>query len=252
MQRFMDPSVQIPWMRSSRFVSLTGESVAPHWIGSKPPTSVVYAAAFADFDPQPMLDALEALPWEDQLSVQVLIRSNEDDCWSLWMFVDGTLRELQLPGAVRVPATEYGRQWRRHLIRRPPPTELSRPWMVQLYAEGTEWRYVLHADGYLTATYGVLGEAQGAGREDARRRMTEASGEALRLLRRRVEEGAGGVGGVQSRLGGVRRQARVPMTTRRHGLRSGFSTVSRAPGDSLTLLVTALPGQRMGDLSSRG
>ena len=29
----MDPNVQLPWMRSTRFVSLTGESVAPHWIG---------------------------------------------------------------------------------------------------------------------------------------------------------------------------------------------------------------------------
>jgi hypothetical protein len=173
MQRFMNPDVQIPWMRSSRFVSLTGEGVAPHWIGSKPPNTVIYAAAFADFDRQPLLDALEALPWEDQLSVQVLIRSEDDDCWGIWMFVDGKLRELQLPGAVRVPAREYGRQWRRHLIRRPPPTELSRPWMVQLYAEGTEWRYLLHADGYLTASYGVLGEAKGAGREDARRRMTK-------------------------------------------------------------------------------
>jgi hypothetical protein len=173
MQRFMDPAVQIPWMGSTRFVSLTGEGVAPHWIGSKAPTAVIYAAAFADFDRKPMLEALEALPWQDQLSVQVLIRTDEDDTWGLWMFIDGRLQELQLPGAVRVPPTEYGREWRRHLIRRPPPTELSRPWLVQLYAEGTEWRYVLHADGLLTATHGVLGEARGAGREDARRRMTK-------------------------------------------------------------------------------
>ena len=39
--------------------------------------------------------------------------------------------------------------------------------MVQLYADGTEWWYALHADGYLTAAYGVLSEARGAGREDA-------------------------------------------------------------------------------------
>jgi hypothetical protein len=173
MQRFMDPTNQVPWMRSTRFVSLSDDSVAPHWIGSKPPTAVIYAAAFADFDRQPMLDALEALPWEDQPSVQVLIRTDEDDCWGLWMFVDGRLSELQLPGTVRVPATEYGQAWTRHLVRRPPPTELSRPWMVQLYAEGTEWRYVLHADGFLTASHGVLTEARGAGREDARRRMTK-------------------------------------------------------------------------------
>ena len=97
----MDPNVQLAWMRSTRFVSLTGASVAPHWIGSQPPNTVIYAAAFADFDRQPMLAALEALPWRDQLSVQVLIRSNEDDCWGLWMFVDGKLQELQLPGSIR-------------------------------------------------------------------------------------------------------------------------------------------------------
>ena len=173
MQRFTDPAVQVPWMRATRFVSLTGEAVAAHWIGPKAPESVIYAAAFADFDRQPLLDALEALPWEDQLSVQVLIRSQEDDCWGLWMFVDGRLQELQLPNAVRVPATEYGQAWRRQLIRRPPPTELSRPWMVQLYADGLAWRYVLHADGFLTASHGVLNEAKGAGRDDARRRMTK-------------------------------------------------------------------------------
>ncbi|HEX2382212.1 MAG TPA: hypothetical protein VHI95_06225, partial [Acidimicrobiales bacterium] len=96
MQRFMDPAVQIPWMRSTRFVSLTGEGVAPHWIGSKAPTAVIYAAAFADFDRKPMVEALEALPWQDQLSVQVLIRTDEDDTWGLWMFIDGRLQELQL------------------------------------------------------------------------------------------------------------------------------------------------------------
>ncbi len=171
MQRFMDPNVQVPWMRTTRFVSLTGESVAPHWIGPKGPGSAIYAAAFDNFDRQPLLDALEALPWRDQLSVQVLIRSEDDDCWGLWMFLDGRLQEIQLPGAARVPAPEYGLEWRHHLVRRPPPTELSRPWMVQLYADGEQWRYALHADGYLTASHGILNEAHGAGREDARRRM---------------------------------------------------------------------------------
>ena len=48
-----------------------------------------------------LLAYLEALPWPNPESVQVLIRDEEDDCFGLWMMHDGHLVEIELPRTQR-------------------------------------------------------------------------------------------------------------------------------------------------------
>ncbi len=48
-----------------------------------------------------LLAHLEALPWPDPRSVQVLVHDEEDDCFGLWMIYDGRLTEVPLPHTVR-------------------------------------------------------------------------------------------------------------------------------------------------------
>ncbi|MFC6011375.1 hypothetical protein [Nocardia lasii] len=49
---------------------------------------------------------LEGLDWPDPYSVQVMIRDEEDDCFGLWMLLDGKLREIPLMSTVRIPSDE--------------------------------------------------------------------------------------------------------------------------------------------------
>ncbi|MFI5752177.1 hypothetical protein ACIBBE_41385 [Streptomyces sp. NPDC051644] len=48
-----------------------------------------------------LLAHLEALPWPDPHSVQVLVHDEEDDCFGLWMIYDGKLTEVPLPRTTR-------------------------------------------------------------------------------------------------------------------------------------------------------
>lgn len=51
-----------------------------------------------------LLSHLEALPWPDPRSVQVLVSDEEDSCFGLWMIYDGSLTEVQLPHTRRDPS----------------------------------------------------------------------------------------------------------------------------------------------------
>ncbi|MGH6654492.1 MAG: hypothetical protein ACRDVE_04725 [Actinocrinis sp.] len=48
-----------------------------------------------------LLAHLEALPWPDPCSVQVLVHDEEDACFGLWMIYDGKLVEVTLPRTER-------------------------------------------------------------------------------------------------------------------------------------------------------
>ncbi|MGW1180562.1 hypothetical protein ACWD7Y_00065 [Streptomyces drozdowiczii] len=48
-----------------------------------------------------LLRHLESLPWPYPLTVQVLLRDQDDDCFGLWMFHEGRLVEVSLPRTER-------------------------------------------------------------------------------------------------------------------------------------------------------
>jgi len=48
-----------------------------------------------------LLRDLEALPWPYPLTVQILLRDQDDDCFGLWMFQEGRLVEVSLPRTER-------------------------------------------------------------------------------------------------------------------------------------------------------
>ncbi|MGW1867626.1 hypothetical protein ACWCPS_18905 [Streptomyces mauvecolor] len=59
-----------------------------------------------------ILEDLEALPWSEPRCVQVMLHDEEDDCFGLWMFREGKLVEVPLPGTERFrkpapPTQEY-------------------------------------------------------------------------------------------------------------------------------------------------
>ena len=58
-----------------------------------------------------LLAYLQALPWPRPESVQVLIHDEEDDCFGLWMLIDGEFTEVSLPRTKREvygdPPTSY-------------------------------------------------------------------------------------------------------------------------------------------------
>ncbi len=49
-----------------------------------------------------LLADLEALPWNNPECVQVLLHDEDDDCFGLWMFKDGALVEVSIPGTKRI------------------------------------------------------------------------------------------------------------------------------------------------------
>ncbi|MFG2840149.1 hypothetical protein ACGFYE_34705 [Streptomyces zaomyceticus] len=49
-----------------------------------------------------VLKDLESLPWNDPASVQVMLHDEDDDLFGLWMFRDGVLVEVGIPGTQRV------------------------------------------------------------------------------------------------------------------------------------------------------
>lgn len=52
-------------------------------------------------DRQAFLADIENLPWRDPFGVQVLIKGQDDECFGLWMFRQGRLREVSLLGVRR-------------------------------------------------------------------------------------------------------------------------------------------------------
>jgi hypothetical protein len=68
---------------------------------SKGPECHVWVGAFNHFNRKAFLEDLQALSWQYPSGVQVLIQGQDDECWGLWMFTDGQLQEVQLPGATR-------------------------------------------------------------------------------------------------------------------------------------------------------
>ncbi|WP_327415521.1 hypothetical protein [Streptomyces sp. NBC_01233] len=48
-----------------------------------------------------VLKDLESLPWNNPECVQVMLHDEEDDCFGLWMFRDGALVEVGVPGTER-------------------------------------------------------------------------------------------------------------------------------------------------------
>ncbi|WP_404958070.1 hypothetical protein [Streptomyces sp. 147326] len=48
-----------------------------------------------------VLKDLESLPWNSPECVQVMLHDEDDDCFGLWMFRDGALVEVGIPGTGR-------------------------------------------------------------------------------------------------------------------------------------------------------
>ncbi|MFF8841954.1 hypothetical protein ACF08N_04350 [Streptomyces sp. NPDC015127] len=49
-----------------------------------------------------VLRDLESLPWNNPECVQVMLHDEDDDCFGLWMFRDGALVEVAIPGTRRI------------------------------------------------------------------------------------------------------------------------------------------------------
>ncbi|MFI8438652.1 hypothetical protein ACIGJO_33970 [Streptomyces sp. NPDC079020] len=49
-----------------------------------------------------VLKDLESLPWNNPECVQVMLHDEDDDCFGLWMFRDGSLVEVEIPGTRRI------------------------------------------------------------------------------------------------------------------------------------------------------
>ena len=81
---------------------ITNDDADCYWVhNGKRPECHVWVGAFNHFNRKAFIEDLRDLPWQDPGGVQVLIRGQEDDCWGLWMFTNGQLQEVQLPGTIR-------------------------------------------------------------------------------------------------------------------------------------------------------
>jgi hypothetical protein len=95
------------------FGDLSQKPAAEFWgHDGKWPECWVWAGAFNHLNRPALLQELQEVPWQNRKSVQVLIRGQDDDCWGMWMFVEGSelrpeegggLIEVNLPGATRLP-----------------------------------------------------------------------------------------------------------------------------------------------------
>jgi hypothetical protein len=146
------------------FGSISQQPAAEYWgDDGKWPECRVWAGAFNYLNRPALLAELQELPWESRDSVQVLILGQDDDCWGLWMFVQGRLVEVDLPSVTRLPLkasamvhdqpieVEVG-----ILLRRPPPTATSVPDDAYVYVAGGAWHFVIYADDFETAVAGIL------------------------------------------------------------------------------------------------
>jgi hypothetical protein len=110
MRSLSDPDVDVPWAGGARFVNFSEGDGLQLWEGTTAPGAALWAAAFRNMDASEVLEmlaAIEALPWPNPDGVQVLVRTDQDEVFGLWMFVDGRLREMALPTVVRVPGGPF-------------------------------------------------------------------------------------------------------------------------------------------------
>jgi hypothetical protein len=157
------------------FGSISRQPAAEYWgDDGKWPECDVWAGAFNYLNRPALLQELQELPWRNRDSVQVLILGQDDDCWGLWMFVEGRLVEVDLPGATRLPLKESVMVHDQPievevgmLLRRPPPTATSVPCNADVYVAGGAWHFVIYADGQETAVAGILPVAGNAAVEGA-------------------------------------------------------------------------------------
>ncbi len=113
---------------SARPVSFSCITDGPHevaWIrNGKGPECDVYVGAFNYLDRQALLRDLESAVWRNPHSLQVLIQTQEDEAFAMYMFSEQTLTEVPLPGLHRVGAAphEDGLLVRRHRPEQIDPT----------------------------------------------------------------------------------------------------------------------------------
>ncbi|MCF2532095.1 hypothetical protein [Yinghuangia soli] len=87
---------------SGAFTLVTDGAARAYWNrDGKNPAAAVWVGTFDHLDRPALLADLEALPWTCPHTVQVLIRVEDDDCFGLWMMIDGKLREVALPRTTR-------------------------------------------------------------------------------------------------------------------------------------------------------
>jgi hypothetical protein len=146
------------------FGDLSSQPAAEFWgHDGKLPECSVWGGAFNHLNRPALLQELQELPWQNRDSVQVLIRGQDDDCWGMWMFVNGRLAEVNLPGATRLPLQASSMVQDQEiyfevgsLLRRPPPTSTSVPCNASVYVAGGAWHFVIYADQLETALGGIL------------------------------------------------------------------------------------------------
>jgi hypothetical protein len=165
-----DPDVAPDRDWSGWFTNVAKGEPSDLWVNdSKGPECDVWVGAFNHLNRPALLHDLAAAPWRDPLTVQVLIKGQDDDCWGIWMFSDGDLREVALPGVVRVPLRAYVRgPWSPDrprdpdraaevgmLERRPPLSDDEALYTGSIRLADDGWHYSLHGlrDGSL---YGVV------------------------------------------------------------------------------------------------
>ncbi len=84
------------------FTCITDGDPSDLWVGNgKGPECQVWVGAFNHLNRPALLADLESLPWEDPAGLQVLINWNDEETFGLWMFKEGRLREVPLPGWTR-------------------------------------------------------------------------------------------------------------------------------------------------------
>jgi hypothetical protein len=166
------------------FGDLSQKPAAEFWgHDGKWPECWVWAGAFNHLNRPALLQELQEVPWQNRKSVQVLIRGQDDDCWGMWMFVEGSelrpeegggLIEVNLPGATRLPLQASSMVQDQEiyfevgsLLRRPPPNTTSVPCNASVYATRGAWHFVIYADELETAVAGILPVAGNAAVESA-------------------------------------------------------------------------------------
>ena len=86
------------------FTSVTDDERMDLWIhDGKAPECQVWVGAFNHLNRPALLADLESLRWDEPAGVKVLINYNDEETFGLWMFNNGRLQEMPLPGWHRRP-----------------------------------------------------------------------------------------------------------------------------------------------------
>ncbi len=93
-----EDEVMEPFTRRDDERTWTGRFVRiPDWFASG--WSIEFCRSNGRFG---VLKDLESLPWERPHCVQVLLHDEDDDCFGLWMFHDGVLKEVPIARTRRI------------------------------------------------------------------------------------------------------------------------------------------------------